>query len=92
MRCHPGQVMYPNIQTRGPHLTVRSGSSIMKLFRVFLLSLAVSGTACADAAAQCRAHAGTFLEHSLPHDGVPNGSAKAQSRRLRHRGWCRIAE
>jgi hypothetical protein len=61
MRCHPGQVMYPNIQTRGPHLTVRSGSSIMKLFRVFLLSLAVSGTACADAAAQCRAHAGTFL-------------------------------
>jgi hypothetical protein len=65
MRCHPGQVMYPKIQTRGAHLTVRSGSSIMKLFRVFLLSLAVSGTACADAAAQCRAHAGTFLTGSV---------------------------
>jgi hypothetical protein len=33
----------------------------MKLLRVFILCLVVSGTARADEAAQCRANAGTFL-------------------------------
>ena len=33
----------------------------MKRFRVFIFCLAASGTAHADEAAQCRAHAGTFL-------------------------------
>ena len=46
---------------RRRRLTARSGSSIMKLLRVFILCLAVSGTARADEAAQCRANAGTFL-------------------------------
>ncbi len=41
--------------------TARSGSSILKLLRVFIICLAASGTARADEAAQCRAHAGTFL-------------------------------
>src|ERR1700719_531776 len=67
MRSHPGQVMYRDVQTGGGdhdrrrRLTARSGSSIMKLLRVFILCLAVSGTARADEAAQCRANAGTFL-------------------------------
>jgi hypothetical protein len=46
---------------RRRHLTARSGSSIIKLLRVFILCLATSGTARADEAAQCRANAGTFL-------------------------------
>jgi hypothetical protein len=66
MRSHPGQVMYRNVQTVGGdhgrrRLTARSGSSIIKLLRVFILCLAASGTARADEAAQCRANAGTFL-------------------------------
>src|ERR1700738_4599548 len=42
-------------------LTARSGSSIMKLLRVFILCLAASGTARADEAAQWRGDGGTFL-------------------------------
>ena len=67
MRSHPGQVMSRNVQAVGGdhdrrrRLTARSGSSIIKLLRVFILCLAASGTARADEAAQCRAHAGTFL-------------------------------
>ena len=67
MRSHPGQVMYRNVQTVGGdhdrrrRFTARSGSSIIKLLRVFILCLAASGTARADEAAQCRAKAGTFL-------------------------------
>src|SRR5260370_29623880 len=38
-----------------------SGSSIIKLLSVFILCLAASGTVRADEAAQCRAHAGSFL-------------------------------
>src|SRR5260370_6247649 len=46
---------------RRRRFTARSGSSIIKLLRVFILCLAASGTARADEAAQCRANAGTFL-------------------------------
>src|SRR5260370_28662136 len=46
---------------RRRRFTARSGSSIIKLLRVFILCLAASGTARADEAAQCRAHASTFL-------------------------------
>lgn len=46
---------------RRRRFTARSGSSIMKLLRVFILCLAASGSARADEAAQCRANAGTFL-------------------------------
>src|SRR5260370_28961384 len=50
-----------HLDTSSAALTARSGNSIMKLLRVFILCLAASSTARADEAAQCRAHAGTFL-------------------------------
>src|SRR5260370_13592122 len=50
-----------HLDTSSAALTAGSGSSIIKLLRVFILYLAASGTARADEAAQCRAHAGTFL-------------------------------
>ena len=37
----------------------------MKRVRVFILCLTASGTARADEAAQCRAHAGTFLTGNM---------------------------
>src|ERR1700686_3110908 len=67
MRSHPGQVMYGTSRPVGEdhdrrrRFTARSGSSIMKLLRLFIVCLAASGTARADEAAQCRANAGTFL-------------------------------
>src|SRR5437870_1751395 len=47
--------------TSSARLTAMSGSSTMKLLGVFVLCLVASGTALADEAGQCRAHAGTFL-------------------------------
>src|SRR5260370_1867949 len=50
-----------HLDTSSAALTAGSGSSMIKLLRVFILCLAASSTARADEAAQCRAHAGTFL-------------------------------
>src|SRR5260370_36204952 len=55
-----------HLDTSSAALTARSGSSIIKLLRVFILCLAASGTARADEAAQCRANAGTFLTGNGP--------------------------